>query len=277
MTSDVVATPGVMAVDLGNTAAKSLASDFLADHRVPSFRSPVQTFALSQDDWPQRIVAWAAANVRQVRQWRLASVNRQALAKLKAAIAASSSAETICLTHHDVPIAVNVPRPEAVGIDRLLGAFAIAGITRPAEPGLPAVLVDAGSAITIDWIDAAGVFQGGAILPGLNLQASSLASGTDLLPQIEWIGAADLPSPGKDTVAAIRLGIMTAVIAAIEKLRDQYAGDTSTEPTVWLTGGDAAAISPHLTAEHLVCRDLVCRGILRCQGVDAAALGPRDC
>ena len=57
---------------------------------------------------------------------------------------------------------------------------------------LPAVVIDAGSAITVDWISADGRFGGGAILPGLDLQSRALARGTEALPQIHWEAESEL-------------------------------------------------------------------------------------
>ena len=66
------------------------------------------------------------------------------------------------LTSGDLPLVVKLPRPDMVGVDRLLDALAA---NRLRTPGRPAVVVDVGSAITVDLVDADGAFLGGAILP----------------------------------------------------------------------------------------------------------------
>ena len=61
-------------------------------------------------------------------------------------------------------------------------------------------------------------FVGGAILPGLSLQTRALASGTDALPQIAWNSGASLPTPGRNTTDAIRLGVLLGLAGAVERL-----------------------------------------------------------
>src|SRR5262245_30428798 len=70
-----------------------------------------------------------------------------------------------------LPLRVEVDRPEAVGIDRLLDAVA-ANARRP--PGRPAVIVDAGSAITVDAVSQDGSFVGGTIAIGLSMAGRAL-------------------------------------------------------------------------------------------------------
>ena len=82
----------------------------------------------------------------------------------------------------ELPLRVELEKPDHVGIDRLLDAVAV---NSRRAPGVPAVIIDAGSAVTVDLVDGAGAFRGGAILPGLRLMAKSLHDYTALLPLIE--------------------------------------------------------------------------------------------
>ena len=68
--------------------------------------------------------------------------------------------------------------PDRVGIDRLLSAYAV---VRRCES--PAVIVDAGSAVTVDWVDAAGCFCGGAILPGFNTSPRFRPEAISMVPK----------------------------------------------------------------------------------------------
>src|SRR5262249_58797050 len=87
-----------------------------------------------------------------------------------------------------------------VGIDRLLNAVAVN--TRRGKDK-PAVIVDAGSAITVDYVDRHGAFQGGVIFPGMGLMARSLDNFTALLPLVEV--PESIPAvPGKNTVNDIQ-------------------------------------------------------------------------
>src|SRR5205085_7856667 len=80
-----------------------------------------------------------------------------------------------------LPLATALPQPEKAGIDRLFNAVAVNSRRRP---NAAAVVVDAGSAVTVDLVDEHGVFRGGAILPGLRLMAQALHDYTALLPAV---------------------------------------------------------------------------------------------
>jgi type III pantothenate kinase len=112
-----------------------------------------------------------------------------------------------------LPLTVGLPHPERVGIDRLLNAVAASSWRRRAG----AVLVSAGSAVTVDWLDEASVFRGGAIFPGLRLMAQALHEHTALLPLIQ-VQQADPPLPGTSTPEAMQAGIYWAAAGGIKAL-----------------------------------------------------------
>lgn len=140
-----------------------------------------------------------------------------------------------------VPIHVRVERPLEVGADRLVNAFAAGRLHR-----LPAVVVDLGTATTLDAVDADGAFVGGAIAPGLALGVEALAERTAKLPRIE------LRTPeraiGRDTVAAMQsgavLGYQALVAGLLERVRRELAEACGVDPravTAIATGGLSAA------------------------------------
>ena len=126
------------------------------------------------------------------------------------------------MTHTDLPqLIVRVDAPERVGIDRLLAAVAVNRVRRPDRP---AVVVDLGTAITVDLIAADGAFEGGAILPGIAMAARAMAEQTDALPQsrLAELRAAP-PVVGKSTLAAIDSGLFWGAIGAVRELVTRYA------------------------------------------------------
>jgi type III pantothenate kinase len=141
-----------------------------------------------------------------------------------------------------LPLQVALEKPRGVGIDRLLNAVAANSRRRP---HVPAVIVGAGSAITVDWVDAAGTFAGGAILPGLRLMAHALHDYTALLPIVE-VQQEFPPVPGVTTVTAMQAGIFWAAVGGIRALISELAGQASRTPDVWLTGGDGPLLHPAL-------------------------------
>ncbi|TWU07875.1 type III pantothenate kinase [Stieleria varia] len=287
----------VVAVDVGNSAAKlCLMSDdhpacekksssenrlseisIPIDNRWPSEPQGSTDPVTSDVDWITQAVQWVESHTRCRpcrTQWRIASVQRSASRQLcdrlrrdaenQLADSDQVNVDVRTITRDDVPMPVLVDHPDRLGIDRLVGAFAASELYRP-----PLVVVDAGSAVTVDWVDARGRFCGGAILPGLGLQLQALARGTDALPQIDLLADGDCQTPlsmrpATNTSSAIRLGVITAVAAAIDRLAENYgaAEPTDSPPTVILTGGDAGLISAALQVPHQVVSRLVCRGLL---------------
>lgn len=148
-----------------------------------------------------------------------------------------------------LPIIIDVDVPEKVGIDRLLTAVA-ANIVR--EPGQPAVLIDSGTATTVDYVNSAGHFCGGAILPGFDLCSRALHQYTALLPLVEMAAIrreAEAPAElGRNTQAAITSGLYWGHVGAVKELmrRLMLAGDPHIEPLILLTGGAAPLLYPHL-------------------------------
>ena len=140
-----------------------------------------------------------------------------------------------------LPLRVRLEHPQRVGIDRLLDAVAANSRRRP---GVHAVVVDAGSAVTVDWLDRDGAFAGGAILPGLRLMALGLHEYTALLPLIEVSSVP--PVPGTSTPAAMAAGIFWAVAGGVRALVEQLASQAGTRPDVFLTGGDGPLLHPAL-------------------------------
>jgi type III pantothenate kinase len=185
--------------------------------------------------------------------WRIGSVNRPAASRLIDWLRDHRTDDEISLlTSGDLPLTIRLPRPDMVGVDRLLDALAA---NRLRTPGRKAVVVDVGSAITVDLVDAEGAFCGGAILPGIAMAARALHEFTDLLPLIEMAELHEPPpAPGTDTVAAMRAGLFWGAVGAVRQLVEKLAeGDAD----IFLTGGAGPVVArlldtsaryvPHLT------------------------------
>lgn len=148
---------------------------------------------------------------------------------------------------NELPLRVSVARPDHVGVDRLLDAVA-ANSRRTA--GTPAVVIDAGSAVTVDLINGSGAFAGGAILPGMWLIAKALHDYTALLPLLP--PPEKRPAiPGANTPAAMEAGIFWAVAGGIAALLHEYRSLCRSEIDVFLTGGDGPRLHPVLSEAHL--------------------------
>lgn len=141
---------------------------------------------------------------------------------------------TLLTYAQSLPIQVALSEPDKIGIDRLLNAVAA---NQRRATGTPAVVVGAGTAVTVDWLDPEGIFRGGAILPGLRLMTQALHDYTALLPIVP-IPEESPPIPGTSTAGAIQAGIYHAVIGGIRSLHDQLRRLSNSPPHLFLTGGD---------------------------------------
>tara|TARA_R110002095_G_scaffold137217_3_gene118942 strand:+ start:1492 stop:2322 length:831 start_codon:yes stop_codon:yes gene_type:complete len=149
----------------------------------------------------------------------------------------------------DFPLQICVDEPRKVGIDRLLNAVA-ANRLRETEQG--AIIIDTGTATTVDVVNPDGSFAGGAILPGFELSAKALHDYTALLPLIP---VADLRQVepvvlGKNTTDAIRSGLFWGQLGAVRELATQQRNQfllhaSQVPPLVLLTGGGSALLAPH--------------------------------
>lgn len=181
--------------------------------------------------WDRQSGAWGlSAECR----WAVAGVNPPATATFRQWAA---GAVTEILDYRSVPLALDVDEPGRVGLDRLLGALAARTLV-PSGP--PVVTVDVGTAVTINFVDAAGVFRGGAIFPGPRLMARALGANTARLPDIDLTEIPSVDPLGRNTSAAIRAGVWAAVCGGIEKLVREYRPFGSW-PWVVLTGGGLGA------------------------------------
>jgi len=155
--------------------------------------------------------------------------------------------------------------PERLGIDRWLALIA----TRRMTPE-PACVVDCGSAITIDRLDASGRHQGGLILPGLTMQRHALAKGTAYVssdPLSEKRVDDTSPETGiqlaalaQSTADAVTSGILTTVVAAIERSIDEIDRRHGASLHV-LTGGDGPRLQTLLSGQWIIRPDLVLEGL----------------
>ena len=143
--------------------------------------------------------------------------------------------------------------PEQLGADRwaaLIGA-------RARHPGA-CVVVNVGTAVTIDTLTPAGEFLGGLILPGPELMAEALATGTASLPrqpgQFELFPAS--------TANAIFSGALQAVCGAIERIERALAAAGHSEPQIVMSGGSGDLVASQLGRPVTVAPNLVLEGLV---------------
>ena len=147
-----------------------------------------------------------------------------------------------------------------LGVDR---AAAVLAANQLRDPQRAAIVVDAGTAITVEGIDAEGRYVGGAIHPGITMSARALEQATDLLPFVPLADVETAPNVlGKSTEQAIRGGLYWGAVGALQQLIERTAHELcpdrpSAAPQVFLTGGDGQWLhrrlkSPSVFEGHLV-------------------------
>lgn len=157
-----------------------------------------------------------------------------------------------------VPIRNGYDTPETLGQDRLAAAVG----ARTLCPDKDLLIIDAGSAITYDFVSAQGEYMGGNIAPGLKMRFTMLQRMTTKLPLVEVDENELIPLFGKNTRDAIAAGVIRGVAYEVKgymrTLREKMATPEQPEPAihVFLTGGNAPYILKNVRSSRTENRDL---------------------
>lgn len=144
--------------------------------------------------------------------------------------------------------------PSEVGADRIADALAAKELV-----GVPVITVNLTAATTMNVVDAAGVFAGGVIAPGLRASARALADLAAQLPVIEV--RAPRSAVGKNTREAMQSGVVLGEAARIDGLLDMLTAEIGENAKVVLTGNDAATMAALLRHDAVVEEHLTLRGL----------------
>lgn len=155
-----------------------------------------------------------------------------------------------------VPLKNGYRNPQQVGQDRLIGAFAAQQLY-----GQPAIIVDFGTAITIDVLSAKGCYEGGVIVPGIRLSLESLHNKTAMLPQVERVRRPKAVI-GKTTEHSILSGLVYGYGEMCHGLIRRIRAELKGHPQVVVTGGYARLMVSFLTDfDPIVDGQLVHKGL----------------
>jgi type III pantothenate kinase len=187
----------------------------------------------------------------------LASVNKAHADRVADRIEAGSDRQLYVLGDDlQIPIRGRLDPSAQTGQDRLLAALAAHDVMEQA-----CVVVDAGTAITVDFVDGEGVFQGGAIAPGLRMGLAALHTGAEALPEVELAPPDADETFGRNTRQAMLIGVIEGARGLVRTLVERYAEAYGAYPPVVATGGDAELL---FAADPLIDRvvpDLALRGV----------------
>lgn len=231
----------ILYLDIGNSSIKAAYKEELNWVRPDSFK-------ISN---AKELVDWINRHEKDFEMVVIVSV----VQKTTRAIADRLSIDKIrILTVKDIPSdLLDYKTPETLGLDRFFACYGAV-----AQTSKPAVVIDAGTACTIDYMSGDFIFRGGIIMPGIGILEESLRKFAPELPTVlrsipdEW--------PGKSTKASLGLGLFGAfadsIQAALYKYEKQYD-----DFDLVMTGGAAEWLSSSLQKVSKVRPMLVFEGI----------------
>ena len=167
----------------------------------------------------------------------MASVNGAVAERLSSALEDQLSIE-VYHVGEDLPTPIGTQLdPETItGMDRLLNAAAAYETVQQA-----CIVIDAGTAVTVDFVDGQGTFHGGAIAPGAHTQLKAMHEHASALPELKF-HKPDAAAFGRSTSQAMLKGVYHGIRGMVWRLVELYAEDYGAYPMVIATGGDAEVL-----------------------------------
>lgn len=243
-----------LALDIGNTAVKGGLFD--GPDLVRTFRFATDTTASVPT---YRHALRHHLDGAEVRRIGLASVVPTVTARVVEAVQAETLQLPLVVRHTlALPFAMGYETPETLGADRIAAAAGARARYRDVHDG-PLVVVDAGTAVTVEVLSADDVFLGGAIGAGPDLVRRALAGGTAQLPEIT--PAIPRRAIGRSTHGALQAGILLPFLDGVCGLLGRVADELDAKPFVVATGGWGALLTEHVPAVDLAEPHLVLHGV----------------
>lgn len=151
----------------------------------------------------------------------------------------------VLYTYKNIPEKyIGVTSKETLGMDRFFAAYGAWKLSGERA----AIIIDAGTACTVDLIAEDGRYLGGVIMPGLEIMNTSLSSVTSMLPKIE----ADIPTewPPQSTNTALQWGICGSYVDAISAHITRHKTKIQ-DADIFLTGGDSSFLEKYIHVDHI--------------------------
>ncbi len=153
-----------------------------------------------------------------------------------------------------VPIKNRYKKPQEVGGDRLVGAFAAAKLFKP-----PILIIDFGTAVTFDFVGESGSYEGGLIFPGMRLGLESLVKKAALLHRIDVRSIKGLI--GRDTRGSMNKGLILGYASMCDGIIQLFKEEYGRRLKVIATGGDAKLVAKHSRHMRSIHPDLIFEGL----------------
>jgi type III pantothenate kinase len=215
--------------------------------------------AWAHADFPAALMAdegWRGYSTRS-KYLGLVSVGKGAMVEAATAWAATVPGLQVLRIDRETPLPIEnaYGSPQTLGIDRLM--VAVAALQRAGRG--PVLVVNAGTALTYDYVDAEGRYRGGGISLGMQGRFKALNAFTAALPLVA--PQEQPPLVGDDTEGSIRSGVVWGIVAEIEGIVARYHALAGEGLQVFLTGGDAGFLGNHLKCVTFADANLLLYGI----------------
>jgi len=224
-----------VAIDLGNSRIKMFSQDIN------------YCFDLKNPEWLNRTEQVVSILPDSSKHLVVSSVNQPAYDKLMSIFGNKDYLVTEVSTLFNHNNTISFEKVSGMGTDRMLGLFGSLNYTEP-----PLIVVDCGTAVTVNFLSKDYQALGGAIFPGLGTQSKALAHFTSLLPFVDSNFSGD--SLGRTTIESIQSGIFNSVTGGIKEIIKNVSTDyfDKVTPTVILTGGNASKIKNYMVNYDLI-------------------------
>ncbi len=247
----------LLAIDVGNTNAKFAVHDGAAWRAQWRASTDSSRTADEYAPWLAQSMALAGFGFSDIKACIISTVVPQALFNLRNLSRRYIGADPLVVGEPGIKlgIEVRIDKPSEAGADRLVNAVgAFVGY------GGPCIVIDSGTATTFDIVGADGAFEGGIILPGINLSLQALHDAAARLPRVE------IRDPGRvigrDTVSAMQSGIYFGSIEMIEGLCRRIRSEYGQAMKTIATGGVASIFEGAFPSIDHFDQDLTSRGLL---------------
>ncbi|WP_174285735.1 type III pantothenate kinase [Sphingomonas bacterium] len=153
-------------------------------------------------------------------------------------------------------VAIDVDEPASLGADRAVNTIAAHAL----HPG-DLIVIDFGTATTVDLVDYSGAYKGGIIAPGINLSLDALVTAAAKLPRIAIETPSDTSVIGRNTTDQMHIGIYWGYVSMIEGLVARMKIEVGRPVKVVATGGLATLFERHTTLFDVIEPDLTIKGL----------------
>lgn len=258
----------VLSIDIGSTRARAAVVDIdglLCLNRIDFYNSELDSCLIPA-------IKNMASMTAGIRKANVTSCVKKLAVRAEGLCAGTGLFDEINIVraHEKLPISINYDKPQTLGTDRLCAALACAALFS----GRDCIIIDAGTAVTVDCLRGGRTLECGMILPGLTTQFESLHDKTDALPLVSVEKFKELSLPSKSTEECIKAGVLYGTSGAVANCVNLLLSNNDNDDEIATcvnqllrddtiiiaTGGDWETIKPFITYDITTIPDLTLIG-----------------